>query len=217
MRDVPDELAARIESGAARLCHAWIVELSDGTRLGFTDHDKALEVEGAACRPGCGWTAGAAHQELGSEPGMSSASAVLDIDGPTEADIAAGRWDGARVEQWRLDWGEPGLRVRLTVGTIRRLTRSGERITAEIEGPLAALHRVVGRTYSRLCDAALGDAHCGVDLEAHPGAGCDKRFETCRDVFGNAAGFRGFPDMPGDDFLMARPAGGGRHDGGSRR
>lgn len=217
MRDVPDELAARVESGAARLCHAWVVELRDGTRLGFTDHDEPLELDGAVCRPGCGWTAGAAHQELGPEPGMASASAALDVDGPTEADIADGRWDGARVEQWRLDWSEPALGVRLAAGTIRRLTRSDERITAEIEGPLAALHRVVGRTYSRLCDAVLGDPRCGVDSETFPGATCNKRFDTCRDVFANAAGFRGFPDMPGDDFLTARPAGDGRHDGGSRR
>lgn len=30
-------------------------------------------------------------------------------------------------------------------------------------------------------------------------AGCDKRFATCRDRFGNAINFRGFPHMPGND------------------
>jgi len=33
-------------------------------------------------------------------------------------------------------------------------------------------------------------------------AGCDKQFATCRGVFANAANFRGFPHMPGDDFVM---------------
>ena len=33
-------------------------------------------------------------------------------------------------------------------------------------------------------------------------AGCDKRFETCRDRFGNAAAFRGFPHMPGNDYVL---------------
>jgi uncharacterized phage protein (TIGR02218 family) len=33
--------------------------------------------------------------------------------------------------------------------------------------------------------------------------GCDKRFETCRDVFANAAGFRGFPHIPGNDHVIA--------------
>ncbi|MEY3081282.1 MAG: hypothetical protein RJA94_1267 [Pseudomonadota bacterium] len=34
-------------------------------------------------------------------------------------------------------------------------------------------------------------------------AGCDKQFATCRAKFGNTARFRGFPHMPGDDFVMA--------------
>ena len=36
-------------------------------------------------------------------------------------------------------------------------------------------------------------------------AGCDKQFATCREKFSNAANFRGFPHMPGNDFLAAYP------------
>ena len=54
-------------------------------------------------------------------------------------------------------------------------------------------------------------------IEAVAGRGCDKRWATCAGVFGNGVNFQGFPDIPGDDFLTARPAGGGRNDGGSRR
>ena len=36
-------------------------------------------------------------------------------------------------------------------------------------------------------------------------AGCDKRFATCRDRFGNADNFRGFPHIPGNDFVMSYP------------
>jgi uncharacterized phage protein (TIGR02218 family) len=32
-------------------------------------------------------------------------------------------------------------------------------------------------------------------------AGCDKRFETCRDRFSNGLNFRGFPHIPGNDFV----------------
>jgi uncharacterized phage protein (TIGR02218 family) len=32
-------------------------------------------------------------------------------------------------------------------------------------------------------------------------AGCDKRFDTCRDRFNNAINFRGFPHIPGNDFV----------------
>lgn len=33
--------------------------------------------------------------------------------------------------------------------------------------------------------------------------GCDKRFETCRDVFANQINFRGFPHIPGTDSLLS--------------
>jgi uncharacterized phage protein (TIGR02218 family) len=36
-------------------------------------------------------------------------------------------------------------------------------------------------------------------------AGCDKRHATCRDCFGNAINFRGFPSIPGDDLVTRYP------------
>lgn len=48
-------------------------------------------------------------------------------------------------------------------------------------------------------------------------AGCDRNVVTCREKFGNIHNFQGFPDIPGDDWLMAVPSGGQIHDGGSRR
>src|SRR5207247_11186397 len=47
-------------------------------------------------------------------------------------------------------------------------------------------------------------------------AGCDKQFSTCRAKFANSANFRGFPHMPGNDFVMSYPNRDGKNDGGSR-
>lgn len=46
-------------------------------------------------------------------------------------------------------------------------------------------------------------------------AGCDKRHATCRDRFANTINFRGFPHMPGNDFVVTYPREGEGHDGGS--
>ena len=45
-------------------------------------------------------------------------------------------------------------------------------------------------------------------------AGCDKRLTTCRQKFDNVVNFRGFPHIPGEDWLMAHPVSGKRNDGG---
>jgi uncharacterized phage protein (TIGR02218 family) len=46
-------------------------------------------------------------------------------------------------------------------------------------------------------------------------AGCDKRFETCRDRFANSINFRGFPHIPGNDFVIAGVDAAANNDGGS--
>jgi hypothetical protein len=217
MRPVPEELAARIESGASTLCHVWLLRRVDGVAAGFTDHDRDLEIEGVRCRAASGWTLGAADSAVGLTPGAAVVAGVLDDDGIPEADLELGLFDHADLALWRVDWRRPDLKVRLWVGKLARVRREGDRFTAELEGPLAALERVVGRTYGRDCDAQLGDSRCRLDLSGFPGASCDKRWATCRHVFGNAANFQGFPDIPGDDFLAAAPVQGGRNDGGSRR
>jgi hypothetical protein len=218
MKAIPSALAARIESGAATLAHVWLLTRRDGARLGFTDHDRDLVHDGLTCRAASGWTAGAADAGLGFVAGGASASGALDSEALAEGDIAGGLYDGCAVECRRVDWSEPALFVGQWSGMISRLKREGGAFLAEIEGPLAALDRVVGRTFGRLCDANLGDARCGV-ADTHPafGEGCDKRSSTCSERFNNLLNFRGFPDIPGEDFLTVHPAKGGRHDGRSRR
>ena len=58
-------------------------------------------------------------------------------------------------------------------------------------------------------EVAAGDL---VRLEA----GCDRRAETCRLKFNNFSNFRGFPHIPGEDWLNAYPVQGSGNDGGSR-
>jgi len=215
MRHIPDDLAARIESGAARLCHVWLMRRVRVGRAGSCSVPSSSPCRSAVFRAASGWTAGAGESAVGLAAGSVSAAGVLDDAAITEADVAAGLLDAATVELWRLDWMWPDLKVRLWAGALVRIRREGDGFVAELEGSLAKLERVVGRTYGRLCDARLGDERCGVAAVA--GRTCDKRWGTCVGTFGNGVNFRGFPDVPGDDFLTAYPAQGGRHDGGSRR
>ncbi|MFA4939342.1 DUF2163 domain-containing protein [Brevundimonas sp.] len=215
MRNIPEEMAARIESGAATLCHVWRLERGDGAVMGFTDHDRDLVLDGVVCRAASGWTAGAGESAVGLAAGSVSAAGALDDDAINEEDVAAGLFDAATVELWRVDWARPDLKVRLWGGMLAKIRREGGGFVAELEGPLAKLERVVGRTYGRMCDARLGDQRCGVAETA--GRVCDKRWATCVGTFANGVNFRGFPNVPGDDFLTAYPAGSARNDGGSRR
>ena len=48
-------------------------------------------------------------------------------------------------------------------------------------------------------------------------AGFDGRFDTCRLKFASADAYRGFPDIPGEDWLTSYPSADGNNTGGSLR
>ncbi|ACA20250.1 conserved hypothetical protein [Methylobacterium sp. 4-46] len=48
-------------------------------------------------------------------------------------------------------------------------------------------------------------------------AGCDKSFGSCRTKFGNAVNFRGFPDLPGNDYAVSSRRDEAGNDGGRLR
>lgn len=72
---------------------------------------------------------------------------------------------------------------------------------------------------SRLIPPRRLELPCDCSFHITAQAGCDKRFATCRDKFGNGVNFRGFPHLPGNDFIIggtgAGDPGAGPFDGGS--
>jgi hypothetical protein len=217
MRNVPDELAARIESGAATLCHVWLLRRADGRAMGFTDHDRDLEVEGAACRAASGWTGGAGDGEVGLAAGALSASGGLDDAAITEEDIAAGRYDAAEVEAVArgLDAAGPeGAAVEGEAGADTEGERAVRRRSGRADGGAGAGGRADLWPGLRCGDWAMDGA--GWMRRWWPGATATSGGRPVVGVFGNGVNFQGFPDIPGEDFLTARPVA-GRNDGRSRR
>lgn len=149
---------------------AWAVTRRDGLRLGFTDHDADLEIDGLLCRAGGGMGARALSQSLGLALDNTEALGALSDAGLTEADILAGRYDGAQVTIWQVDWTPPDSAANtpevLFRGTLGEITRTDAgAFKAEVEGLSAPLNRPAGRILARTCPAVLGDASCRFDLD----------------------------------------------------
>lgn len=294
MLTLPDALQTRLDSGVTTLAWCWRVTRRDGQVFGFTEHDGDLVVDGLTCRAASGFAPGErdGRADLGAD--QASVFGALSDEAITDADLANGLWDGARVDLIRADWRDPSVFAQVWTGEIGETRRGETAFEAELRGLSARLERVTGRIYSRLCDAEIGDARCGVDLDspafrgagsvasvsgadifvsdgldgfdaglfsgglltwtsggnagavcevaAHCAsdgvvtirltkapaepveagdaftvtAGCNKRHATCRDRFSNIVNFRGHPFLPGNDVLIAGPAGDTLRDGSSR-
>jgi len=284
-----------LELGATTLARCWAVVRRDGETYGFTDHDGELEFDGITFKADSGMTARAIMSGSGLSVDNSEAMGALSDAAITEADIEAGRFDGAEVTAWLVNWADVELRSLRFTGTIGELRRSGGAFHAELRGLTELLNQPQGRGYQTPCQAILGDNACGFDLDAdgfsteleveeiedsrrflfselntfEPAwfergrltvlsgsakglvgaikrdrfvdsirqievwetfraqieagdririeAGCDKRSSTCRLKFNNFLNFRGFPDIPGDDWLTVTPSRNGENSGLSLR
>ena len=288
------ELKAHLASGSTTVARAFAVTRGDGLVMGFTDHDRDLAFEGINFRADSGLTAKALQMGTGLAVDNSEAIGALRSDAITEEDILAGRYDGAEVRAWLVNWVDVSERALQFRGSLGEITRSGGAFSAELRGLSERLNLPQGRIYHARCSAVLGDAHCRFNLN-QPGyaeeraaeiiegarvfrfvnfagfedrffekgrflvltgpaaglvgmikndrltsatqrtvelwqalgitpapgdmvrieAGCDKREDTCRLKFANLVNFRGFPDIPGEDWLMAYPISAAVNDGGS--
>jgi uncharacterized phage protein (TIGR02218 family) len=281
MKSLPPALESHLATGATTLAWCWRITRNDGTKLGFTDHDRDLSFDGTTFEAATGFTASEITDGLGLAVDNLEVSSALKSDRLNEDDLAAGLFDDAAIEIWRVDWADTDARVLMRCGSLGEVRRSGAAFTAEVRGLAHYLQQPKGRLYQSGCDADLGDTRCGVDLDApafrgtgtvltassarlftasglsafasgwftrglvtfasgaNAGrsqevkrhtlagaeaaielwqpmaldiapadtftvtAGCDKRFATCQARFANAASFRGFPHMPGRDYILA--------------
>ena len=284
-----------LETGVTTLARCWAVVRRDGETYGFTDHDGPLTFEGITFKADSGMTARAIMSGSGLSVDNSEAMGALSDAAITESDIEAGRFDGAEVKAWLVNWADVTQYQLRFAGTIGELRRAGGAFHAELRGLTEMLNQPQGRVYQTPCAAILGDNACRFDLGkegfstevavdivedrrrflfagldtfepawfergrltvvsgAAAGligvikrdqfidgerrievwesfrtaissgdvlrleAGCDKRSETCRLKFDNFLNFRGFPDVPGDDWLASTPSQNGANLGLSLR
>lgn len=194
MRQIPEALAARLAAGVTSLAHVWRVERRDGATFAFTDHDCTLEFDELTAEPLQGVGAGAIEKSIGLNADSASIAGALSSEAITEAGLTRGLWDGARVDIYRVDWSAPEDRVHLFAGHIGEVRRGVQAFEAELRGLQAALNVPVGRVFSRFCDADLGDARCGMNIDM-PEFSCEGEVS---EVLGSkafrASGFADFAD-----------------------
>jgi uncharacterized phage protein (TIGR02218 family) len=160
MKILPEGMQDHLDSGATTLCWCWKLTRRDGGVQGFTDHDRDLAFDDVTWQAASGFTASEVQSRLGLAVDNLSVTGALSAASLNEDDLAAGLYDGAAIEIWRVNWNGPSQRVLMRSGTLGEVTRAGHGFSAEVRGLAQALNQPVGRAFGRLCDAALGDARC---------------------------------------------------------
>jgi uncharacterized phage protein (TIGR02218 family) len=157
---VTEWLAAPVSTVA--LC--WRLSRRDGMTLGLTTHDRNLVVDGVLYRAAPGMTPSAISLTDGFDADTLDLQCALAHDAITEQDLAAGRWDGAAVRLFAVDWTDPSAPLTLAWGDLSEIELRDGAFTGELAGPTLPLDKPVVEITSPDCQAELGDKRCRVDL-----------------------------------------------------
>ena len=192
MKTLSPDLQAHLDDGTTTLAWCWRISRADGVALGFTDHDRKLAFDGTAFEPESGFAASEIRAGSDLAVDAQDATGVLTSDRISETDILDGRWDNAAVELWRVNWADTSQRVLLRRGAVGQIRRGRMAFVAEVRSLAHVLGQTVGRTFQATCDAALGDARCGVNLEDPAFKGNGTVLDVLRDRAFTASGLGGF-------------------------
>jgi uncharacterized phage protein (TIGR02218 family) len=147
------------------LAFAWRVERRDGVTLGFTSHDRDLTIDGLVHRAAPGMLPSAIERSDGLDADDVQLSAALTSDAFTDADLMAGRWDGAALTLSAVDWTAPDIApVVLLTGEFGEVEINDGGFAVGLRGPTSVLDAAVVEETSPECRAQLGDRRCRVDL-----------------------------------------------------
>lgn len=164
MRKLPQGLAEHLAGSATTTCRAWRLTRRDGLVLGFTEHDRELAFAGTVFEAATGFQAGDVETGLGLSADAAEVAGAFSAAAISKADLAAGRYDGARVEMFLVNWQAPEEHLLLSTRELGEVRSGPNAFQAELRSLAANLDRPVGRIYARSCDAELGDHRCRVDL-----------------------------------------------------
>lgn len=168
MRDIPPGLLAHLDQTSTTLCHAWRLTRADGLVLGFTEHDSDLEFDATVFSAATGFRASEVQTGLGLEADAADVAGAFSDDAISTEDLALGRYDGARVETFLVNWQSPFDHVLLSTRELGEVRSAGPAFSVELRSLAARLDQPQGRLYSRRCDADLGSARCGVNITDAP-------------------------------------------------
>lgn len=164
MKPIDPEFQTSLTIGATTHCWCWRIMRRDGHVLGFTDHDRNLTFAGTHYQASSGFTGSEIEERLGLSVDNLEVQSAVSSEALSEADLAAGLYDNAEVQIYRVDWAEPSRRVLVRTGTIGEVRRSDSAFSCEIRGLAHYLQQTKGRLFQYGCDADLGDRRCGIDL-----------------------------------------------------
>ena len=144
----------------------WRIHRRDGVTLGFTTHDRDIFFGGVLHRAAPGMLPSAIRKTLDLSDDEAEVEGALGHDTIRGADLAAGRFDAARIETGVIDW-ETRETAALYSGSIGSVRQDASGFSAQLRSAKADLDVDPVPRASPACRAQFCGKGCALSAEAY--------------------------------------------------
>jgi uncharacterized phage protein (TIGR02218 family) len=147
------------------MAFCWRLMRSDGVTLGFTSHDRDLDVGGLCYRAAPGLVPSAIELTSGFAADSVELAGALTAASLRVDDLSAGRWDGALLSVFAVNWAAPDTSPHpLVRGHFGGVRLQDDQFSVDLIGLTSQFDVAVAEETSPECRATLGDKKCRVDM-----------------------------------------------------
>ena len=168
MRPASGKTAEFLKASCHHFATLWRFELTTGDVLRYTNHDREIEFDGELYSPAAAPRASAAQEAEGLQGQTRDLEGIIEDDSLSFDNLRAGLLRNAELTEYAIDWRYPWAGAlstrRYFVGEVSY--GGNDRWNAQLNNPATRLQVPVGAIYGRACRFSLGDANCGINVNA---------------------------------------------------
>ena len=164
MKPIPPALQSMLDDGVTTVCFCWRIDRKDGVTMGFTDHDVDLSFDGVDYEKTTSFTASAMESQLGLAVSNMDVLGALASDSITEDDLECGRYDGAALTIYLVNWQDAeDQHAVIMAGPLGQVTIGDLAYQAEVRSLAQHYAQYIGSLCQGNCRSDFGDTGSGLD------------------------------------------------------
>lgn len=160
-RTLSSGLSTHLSGRSHTRCNMLLLDLSDGTSIGTTDHDQDIDFDIGDGSVTYSSGTGILTSDVSLSCGLDADN--YEVRGPiadtvTLAGVLGGRYNNARARLFQVNWKSLGDgAIKILAGDVREARVEGGEFVFEIRSDVDRLNQTVGRILANSCDADYAD------------------------------------------------------------
>lgn len=163
-RLLPPGMQGYLSGGACTDCLCWRVDAPFVTTQGFTDHNRDVIFDGITYQSITSFSASAIEDQAGFAVSNLELLGGQAEDSINDDDVRAGRYDGATIRIYLVNWANPTMRIVLRKGSLGQVTSGDLSFRAELRGLGQRFQQYIGTLSAQKCRARENFGGTGIGL-----------------------------------------------------